>query len=105
MVSQFGAWPVPKTLPKEVRLAFLFLNGPLAAVALAALLAFPLCNLFEEAFWVPPVLAFLMVLVFEFSDVIDPTPRALSRGLMLTEILSLGLLVPLALLALRKHAG
>ena len=101
-VSQFGAWPVPETVPKELRLSLLFMNGPLAALALAAVLAFPLCNLFNRAFWAPPVLAFFMVFAFEFSLIVDPTSRQLTRWLTVEELLRI-LLIPLALRVARKH--
>jgi hypothetical protein len=75
--------------------AVMLANSVLTAVIVAALLAFPLVAVYRSHAWWIAAVVWLPILVFQAPDLIDPGVRPLVRTLMVTELLSLALVLSL----------
>jgi hypothetical protein len=75
--------------------AVILVNTVLTAVIVAALLAFPLVAVYRSHAWWIATVVWLPILVFQAPDLFDPEVRPLVRTLMVSELLSLALVLSL----------
>jgi len=103
IVSSISAPVLPEWLPKALRLSPLFLVGPLAALAVGLLFAYPLAVLLPGMHWLVPLLAVASVSWIQYGDFTAEKTPPLTLGLMVFELICLAIIVPVIARSLRER--